>query len=174
MLSAGSSCKGKVAISLGFSFAFQPGRKTRGQTHGKNQEGKQQTAQTIGRKSSGIPHHENRKCWHYSGNFGKQNWYREYTPCLALFRLFMTSRLWPPEAAAPLLGHTQVAKWLQQQDCYGEELKIELIKAQSTLRKPNSCLQRNFCLFIMLLCNKLSPIYTQYCAMSMVLAKSTV
>ena len=41
MFLAGSSCKGKVTISLGFSFAFEPGRKIRGQTHGKNQEGKQ-------------------------------------------------------------------------------------------------------------------------------------
>ena len=73
MFLAGPSCRGKVAISLGFSFAFQPGRKTSGQTHGKNQEGKQQTAQTIGRKNSGIPHHENRKCLHYFGNVGKQN-----------------------------------------------------------------------------------------------------
>ena len=119
-----------------------------------------------------LPYHENRKYLHYFGNFGKQNWYREYTPCLALFRLFMTSRLWPPEAAAPLLGHTQVAKWLQQQDCYGKELKIELIRAPSILRKPNSCLQRNFYLFIMLLYKKLPPIYTQYCAMSMILQKT--
>ena len=170
MFSAGPSCKGKVAISLGFSFAFQRGSKIRGQTH----EGKQQTVQTIGRKSSGIPHHENRKCLHYFGNLGKQNWYREYIPCLALLRLFMTSRLWPSEAAAPLPGHTQVAKWLQQQDCYGKELKIELIRALSILRKPNSRLQRNFFLFIMLLCAKLSPIYTQYCAMSMMFAKSTI
>ena len=93
MFSAGPSCKGKVAISLGFSFAFQRGRKIRGQTHGKKHEGKQQTVQTIGTKSSGIPRHEHRKCLHYFGNFGKQNWYREYTPCLALFRLFMISRL---------------------------------------------------------------------------------
>ena len=146
MFLAGPSCRGKVAISLGFSFAFQPGRETHGQTHGKKQQGKQQTVQTIGRKSSDIPHHETRKCLHYFGNVGKQNWYRyrEYIPCLALFRLFMTSRLWSPEAAAPLPGHTQVAKWLQQQDCYGKELKIELIRALSILRKPNSCLQRNF------------------------------
>ena len=38
MFSAGPSCKGKVAISLAFSFAFQLGRKTRGQTHGKNRK----------------------------------------------------------------------------------------------------------------------------------------
>ena len=105
MFSAGPSCKGKVTISLGFSFAFQRGRKVRGQTHGKNHEGKQQAVQTIGRKNSDIPHHENREYLHYFENFGKQNWYREYTPYLALFRLFITSRLWPPQAAAHLLGH---------------------------------------------------------------------
>ena len=39
MFSIGPSCKGKVAISLGFSFAFQRGRKIRGWTHGKKYEG---------------------------------------------------------------------------------------------------------------------------------------
>ena len=73
IFSAGPSCKGKVAISLGFNFAFQPSRKTRGQTHGKYQKGKEQTVQTIGRKGSDFPDHENRKCLHYFGNFGKQN-----------------------------------------------------------------------------------------------------
>ena len=57
----------KVKIFLGFSFAVQ-----RRQTHGKNHEGKQQTTQTINRKGSGIPHHENRKYLHYFGKFGKQ------------------------------------------------------------------------------------------------------
>ena len=57
MFLAGPSCKGC---------------KIRGQTHGKNQEGKQQTVQTIGRKNSGFPDHENRTYSHYFGNFGKQ------------------------------------------------------------------------------------------------------
>ena len=174
MFSTGPSCQGKVAISLAFTFAFQPGRKIHGQIHGKNQEGKHQTMQTIGRKKSDFPDHKNRKWLHYFSNFGKQNWYCEYSPCLALFRLFMISRLWRPEATAPLPGHTQVAKWLQEQDCYGKELKIELIRAASVLKKNNSRLQRNFFLFIMFLCKKLSPIYPQYCAMSMIFAKSTV
>ena len=55
------------------SVSIEPGRKIRGQTHGKNQEGRQQTMQTIGRKSSGIPRHENRICLHYFGTIGKQN-----------------------------------------------------------------------------------------------------
>ena len=53
------------------SVSIEPGRKTRGQTHGKNQEGRQQTAQIIGRKSSGIPHHENRTYLHYFWEFWK-------------------------------------------------------------------------------------------------------
>ena len=73
MFLVGPSCKGKITISLDFSFAFQPGRETHGQTHGKKQQGKQQTVQTIGRKISGIPHHKTRKCLHYFGNVGKQN-----------------------------------------------------------------------------------------------------
>ena len=53
------------------SVSIEPGHKTRGQTRGKNQEGRQQTVQTIGRKSSGIPHHENRKCVRYFWEFWK-------------------------------------------------------------------------------------------------------
>ena len=47
MFSDVPSCKGKATISQGFSFAFQPSRKIRRQTHGKNQTNNKQYKRSI-------------------------------------------------------------------------------------------------------------------------------
>ena len=105
IFSVGPSCKGKVAIFLGFSFAFldRPMIKTH--------EGKQQTAQIIDRKNSGIPYQENRKYLHLFWQFWKAKLISRIYTVPSIISAIYDFKIVTPEAAAPLPGHTQVAKW---------------------------------------------------------------